>query len=196
MVNIMSWRAASTLLACIFAFTAHSASAQSGSLQILNFGNLKGESKVAGHENKIDIFSFNLGVKSPRFTDGGRPIGPPKFEPITILKKADAASAELHLNCALGKRVDTVEIIVLQYPERFLQFGDQPLVQVLKITLSDVAITSISSSTASSGTSTVLVESLVLDYKKIKYEYDTLSENGTKEEHYEFSFVVPEPGAT
>lgn len=195
-MNIMSWRAASPLLACIFAVTAHSAFAQSGSLQILNFGGLKGESKVAGYENKIDIFSFNLGVKSPRFIEGGRPVGPPKFEPITILKKADAASAELHLNCALGKRVETVEIIVLQYPERFLQFGDRPLVQVLKITLTDVAITSISSNTTSSGSGTVLVESLVLDYKRIKYEYDTLGEDGTKGEHYEFSFVVPEPGTT
>jgi type VI secretion system Hcp family effector len=194
MPNIMSRRAAPTLLVCLFAVIAHSAFAQSGNLQVLNFGDLKGESRVPGYEKKIDIYSFNLGVKSPRFTDTGQPAGAPKFEPITILKKADAASAQLHLSCALGKREPTVEIIVLQYPERFLQFGEKPLVPMLKITLSDVAVASITSSTTSSGSGTVLVESVVLDYRKIKYEYETLTETGAKGEHFEFSYTIPESG--
>ena len=66
---------------------------------------VSGESKRSGHEGEIEIQSFSFGASNPSCVGhgGGGGTGSVNVSSFSIMKKTDAASAELFQKCCLGE---------------------------------------------------------------------------------------------
>jgi type VI secretion system secreted protein Hcp len=59
-------------------------------------GDINGSVTQAGRENKIEVYAFRHGVKSPRDAASGLPTGKRQHEPFSVLKPTDKASPLLY----------------------------------------------------------------------------------------------------
>ncbi len=125
-----------------------------------------GESRVDGHADEIDVFSFKLGVSQKGITDfgGGASAGKAQFLPVMIHKNVDRSSAGLYLACATGKRIPKVEL-------KAARVFNEELKDYLLITLSDVIVSSVNHESAEANTGTTVLESVALNFTKIEISY-------------------------
>lgn len=138
----------------------------------LKLGDLKGESIVDGHEDEIQVLSWNWGMSQAGTTHRGTGGGAGKVDvqDITISKTADTASPNLALACCKGKHFDEAVLTVRKA-------GDDPL-DFLTITMNDVIITSVSEG-GSYGAEDV-DETVALNFAKFKYSYQPQDNKGAK----------------
>ena len=66
---------------------------------------VSGESQREGHEGEIELISFNLGAHNPSGVGIGKGggTGTVSLSSFTVIKKTDAASAELFQHCCTGE---------------------------------------------------------------------------------------------
>lgn len=137
---------------------------------LLNFKTkIKGSSKVAKHEDWIELQSVQLGVGRAISTVGGsadRDTSNPSFSELTFTKPTDLASPELFMQSVCGKSLGLAEI-------HFIQTGgaDKKEQVYLKIELTDPIVSSYSISSGGDRPS----ESFSINYSKISYQYDAFS---------------------
>jgi len=129
----------------------------------LKIEGIDGESTAAGgHVDWIEIESFSWGASRPSTSTGRtRGGGRASFSDMSVVKRIDAASPNLYLACASGKR----------YPSATLQIrkaGEGP-VPYMEYRLENVRISSVSVS--SSEGSAEPVEEVTLSYGKIVWTY-------------------------
>ncbi|MCA9263601.1 MAG: type VI secretion system tube protein Hcp [Planctomycetales bacterium] len=126
---------------------------------------IKGSSKVAGHENWICCDSFQLGVGRSISTSGGgndRDTSNPSFSEVTINKSTDIASSDLFIQAVCGTSLGKAEI-------HFGQTGGKSGDQVyLKYELEDPIVSSYSLSSGGERPT----ESFSLNFTKITKQYD------------------------
>ena len=102
----------------------------------LKLDGIKGESADAKHKGEIDIMSFSWGVSQTgvQATGGGGGAGKVSFQDLHIVKKTDASSPLLMLNCANGAHIKEGNFVVRKAGGTQLEY--------LKIKLTDVLISS------------------------------------------------------
>ena len=102
----------------------------------LKLDGIKGESADAKHKGEIDITSFSWGLDQTGVsaTGGGGGAGKVKVHDIEFVKKTDAASPLLMLNCANGAHIKEANLVVRKAGGEQLEY--------LKIKLTDVLVSS------------------------------------------------------
>ncbi|MCK5412140.1 MAG: type VI secretion system tube protein Hcp [Gemmatimonadetes bacterium] len=129
----------------------------------LKIDGIEGESTAAGgHADWIEVESFSWGASRPSTSTGRtRGGGRTSFSDVSVVKKIDAASPNLYLACASGKR----------YPSATLQIrkaGEGPMLY-MEYRLEDVRISSVSVSHSAGHDEPV--EEVTLSYGKIVWTY-------------------------
>ena len=138
----------------------------------LNLGSdIPGESVDKVHANQIDILAWSWGASSSTSAIGGGGAGTGKvsMQDFSMTKWVDKASPQLLLSCASGKHIPQAILYIRKA-------GTIPVDYVV-ITLTDVAVTSISS--GGSGGSDRLTESISLNFTKIEYKYVQQNADGS-----------------
>jgi len=129
----------------------------------VKIGNLKGESKDDKHKEEIDVLAWSFGASNSgtAHVGGGAGAGKVSVQDLSFTKWVDKTTPELMLATCNGKH----------FPDALLtvrKAGETP-VEYIKITMTDVMITSLSS--GGSGGEDRLTENCTLNFAKFKYEY-------------------------
>jgi len=137
----------------------------------LKLDGIKGESADAKHKGEIDIMSFSWGAaqRGTSATGGGGGAGKVHFNDIDFIKKTDASSPLLMVNCASGAHIKEANFTVRKAGGEQLEY--------LKIKLTDVLISSYKEH-GSIGGGDIPTESLSLNFSKVEYSYQPQGADG------------------
>lgn len=127
---------------------------------------IKGESTVDKHTDEIELSSFNLGASmavTAASTSGSRASERASFSDVTVTKGVDSSTPDLAKGVAQGTTFGTAVISINRAD------GQGGMVEYLKVTLTDVIISSLQMSGADGAG--VAQESASLAYGTIKWEY-------------------------
>ncbi|MGU7775898.1 Hcp family type VI secretion system effector [Burkholderia sp. MR1-5-21] len=134
---------------------------------------IKGESKDDKHNEEIDVLAFSWGMSqsgSMHMATGGG-AGKVNVQDLSFTKYVDKASPTIMLACCKGTHLKEVVFTVRKA-------GDNPL-EYYKITMKEVLISSVS--TGGSGGEDRFTENVVLNFAKVKVDYQAQSKTGGKE---------------
>jgi type VI secretion system secreted protein Hcp len=137
---------------------------------LMNFETqIKGDSKVSGHEDWITCSSIQFGVGRDVSTSGGgvsRDTSNPNFSEISVTKTTDMASSDLFFQSTCGKSLGKGEI-------HFIQTGGTDVKDqvYMKVELEDALISGYSVSSNGERPS----ETVTINFTKITYQYDDFS---------------------
>ena len=152
---------------------------------VLKLDGIDGESTVKGHENEIDVFSYEQGIDLTVIHSaggGGASAGRANFSGVRFRKNVDVASIPMLLACASGTHIAEARFTFRRGAAGF---------EFYKVTLEDALIAhmfqrggtraqyplsfdALNSGAASDG----FLDEVTLDYRRIWWEYDTQSPKG------------------
>ena len=137
---------------------------------IIKIDGIYGESKLDGHEDEIDVLSWDWGVtqSGSMHVGGGGGSGVVDVQDLQIVKYVDKSSAQLLLKCFNGEQFTEAVLTVRKA-------GENPIDYVV-ITMSPVLITSVS--TGGDGGMDRLTEVVTLNFAKVKFAYTPQKEDG------------------
>lgn len=156
---------------------------------VFDFGSdpkIEGECQLENYDKQIQALSFSHGVSMPMAWDVSntkRTVGKSSHQDLTFVKKYDIGSAKLNYYCAVGKEFALVKMILLQA-------DDAGSLKVIgEVHLTNTIISSISTS---GGGGDVPIETLSLNFSKIKWVYNKQNEKGAQEgsSAYEFDLKL------
>ena len=136
-------------------------------------GTIKGESRDAKHKDEIEVLSWSWGVSQSGTAGhgGGGGAGKASFQDLTFTHHVDKASPLLMKACATGEHVKDATITVRKAGK-----GQQ---EYLVITLTDLLVTSVSTSVSAEGDATM--ESVGMSFAKVDLEYKPQKADGSLE---------------
>jgi type VI secretion system secreted protein Hcp len=139
---------------------------------LLKLDGVKGESKIDGHKEEIDVLSWSWGASQSGTTHvgGGGGSGKVAVQDIHVTKYLDASSSTLLRFCCNGKHVAKGTLLVRKA-------GEKP-VDYLKFDMEEIIITSVSG--GGSGSEDRLTENISLNFSKFTFEYFTQEDTGSK----------------
>lgn len=145
---------------------------------LLDLGDdIKGDSLLAGYENKIEIMSYSHNVAMQVTNDvsnSERTSGKPHVGEFTLTKFVDTSTPTLNEYCCAGKAIPTATVTV----GRNAAEGDGKIMPFIVYTLSNVVLSNVSVSGGAGGKP---VETLSLNFTKIKWELTAQKDDGSKE---------------
>ena len=143
-------------------------------------GTIKGESRDAKHKDEIEVLSWSWGVSQSGTAGhgGGGGAGKASFQDLTFTHHVDKASPLLMKACATGEHVKDATITVRKAGK-----GQQ---EYLVITLTDLLVTSVSTSVSAEGDATI--ESVGLSFAKVDLEYKPQKADGSLEAGIHFKY--------
>ena len=142
-------------------------------------GAIKGESRDAKHKDEIDVVSWSWGVsQSGTFGRGGGGAGKASFTDFTFTHHVDKASPLQMKACATGERLGDATITVRKAGK-----GQQ---EYLIITMTDILVTSVSTSVSADEGSTI--EGVVLAFAKVDLEYKPQKPDGSLDVGLHFTY--------
>lgn len=129
----------------------------------MKIDDIKGEAQDEKHKGSIDILAWSWGLSQSGSTHsgGGSGAGKVNVQDISFTKHVDQSSPNLIRACCKGTHFKQALLTVRKA-------GDKPL-EYIKITLSDLIITSVS--TGGSGGEDRLTENVTLNFSQFKFEY-------------------------
>jgi type VI secretion system secreted protein Hcp len=129
----------------------------------LKVDGIPGESADARHKGEIDVLSFSWGVANdaPPGGGGGGGAGKAHFDDLVVVARTSKASPKLWLACASGQHLKSAVLTCRKG-------AGKSQVEFLKITLTDVLVTSYEIDGADEETP---VDQVALGYAKIATEY-------------------------
>jgi len=139
----------------------------------LKIAAIKGDSKVDGHADEIELQSWSMGVSVPvgaRSSSGSGSAGTSMHADVSCMKTLDAASNDIAAACWTGATIPNAVITVQRQGE-----SGGGKVDYMKLTLGNVII---STYQRSGGDSSVPMEQFSMNYDKIKTEYFTTGSGG------------------
>ncbi|MGY4494283.1 Hcp family type VI secretion system effector [Pseudomonas sp. TE3610] len=140
-------------------------------------GDIKGDCLLEGYKDKIEIMSYSHNVAMQVTNDvsnSERTSGKPHIGEFTLTKFVDSATPSLNEFTCAGKPLPEVKITV----GRNAAEGDGKLLPFIIYTLNNVVLSNVS---VSGGTGGKPVETLSLNFTKIKWELTAQKDDGTKE---------------
>lgn len=143
-------------------------------------GTIKGESRDAKHKDEIEVLSWSWGVSQSGTAGhgGGGGAGKASFQDLTFTHHVDKASPLLMKACATGEHVKDATITVRKAGK-----GQQ---EYLVITLTDLLVTSVSTSVSAEGDATM--ESVGMSFAKVDLEYKPQKADGSLEAGIHFKY--------
>jgi len=145
---------------------------------ILDFGaDIKGDSLLEGYADKIELMSYSHNVAMQVTNDvsnSERTSGRPHIGEFTLTKFIDTSTPTLNEYCCSGKPIAEAKITI----GRNAAEGDGKIMAFIVYTLSNVVLSNVS---VSGGTGGKPVETLSLNFTKIKWELTAQKDDGTKE---------------
>jgi type VI secretion system secreted protein Hcp len=134
-------------------------------------GTIKGESQDAKHKDEIEVLSWSWGVSNSGAMPqgGGGGAGKASFHDFTFTHHVDKASPVLMKACATGEHIKDATITVRKAGK-----GQQ---EYLVITMTDVIVTSVSTSVSAEGGATI--EGVTLVFAKVDLEYKPQKPDGS-----------------
>jgi len=150
----------------------------------MKIGSVDGESQDKAHKGEIDVLAWNWGMSNSGTAGlgGGAGAGKVNVQDLSFTKYIDKSSTTLGLSCCKGTHQDKATLTVRKA-------GDKPL-EYLKITMSEVLITSIS--TGGSGGEDRLTENVSLNFASVKVEYQEQQKDGSGKKAPEMNWSVAE----
>jgi type VI secretion system secreted protein Hcp len=138
----------------------------------LKIQGIEGESSDAKHKGEIELESFSWGASQSGTAvhGGGLGAGKVSMQDFHITKKVDKASPKLMLACADGEHLKQAVITCRKAGKDQQEF--------LKITLSDVLVSSYQMGGTPTGSS-IPMEQVSFNYSKIEKEYKEQKPDGT-----------------
>jgi type VI secretion system secreted protein Hcp len=132
---------------------------------------IKGESQDHKHKNEIDIISWSWHATNSGhgMTGAGSGAGKVSAGDLSFTHFVDAASADLFLSCCNGKHFNKALLTCRKAGEKPLEF--------LKIHLEQVFISSVQNGGSQGDVRPI--ESISLNYAKIKFEYTEQNKDGS-----------------
>jgi type VI secretion system secreted protein Hcp len=136
-------------------------------------GDIKGESVDKSHKDEIDVLAWSWGMSQSGTMHHGSGGGSGKVnvQDISFTKYIDKATPPLMGACCSGKHIPEATLYVRKAG------GENPI-EYLKIKLSDLLITSVS--TGGSGGQDRLTENVTLNFAKVQVDYQEQDEKGAK----------------
>lgn len=145
---------------------------------ILDLGDdIKGDSKLEGYADKIEILSYSHNVAMQVTNDVSnteRTSGKAHVGEFTLTKFIDTATPNLNLYCVSGKAIAQAKITV----GRNAAEGSGQILPFFVYTLDNVVFSNVSVSGGAGGKP---VETISLNFTKIKWELTTQKSDGVKE---------------
>jgi type VI secretion system secreted protein Hcp len=143
-------------------------------------GTIKGESQDAKHKDEIDVLSWSWGVSHSGIAGhgGGGGAGKPSFQDFNFTHHVDKASPLLMKTCATGQHISEATIT-------FRKAGKGQH-EYLIITMTDILVTSVSTSVSAEGGTTI--ESVVLALAKVDLEYKPQKPDGSLDVGLHFTY--------
>ena len=143
-------------------------------------GTIKGESQDAKHKDEIEVLSWSWGVSQSGAMahGGGGGAGKASFHDFNFTHHVDKASPVLMTKCATGEHIKEATITVRKAGK-----GQQ---EYLVITMTDVLVTSVSTSV--SAEEDAPVEGVSLAFAKVDLEYKPQRPDGSLGEGIHFKF--------
>ncbi|MGE8409252.1 MAG: Hcp family type VI secretion system effector [Pseudomonas sp.] len=145
---------------------------------ILDFGDdIKGDSLLEGYKDKIEVMSYSHHVAMQVTNDvsnSERTSGKPHIGEFTLTKFIDSSTPTLNGYACAGKPITQAKITI----GRNASESSGQLLPFIVYTLDNVILSHIS---VSGGTGGKPVETLSLNFSKIKWELTTQKDDGTKE---------------
>ncbi len=133
--------------------------------------NVTGEAQDKTHAKEVDVLAWSWGLSNSGNAQmgGGAGAGKVNCQDLSFTKYVDSSSAPLMLACCKGTHYGTALLTVRKA-------GDKPL-EYLKITLTEVMITSISD--GGSGGEDRLTENISLNFAKVQVDYTPQNKDGS-----------------
>lgn len=145
---------------------------------ILDFGDdIKGDSLLEGYKDKIEIMSYSHNVAMQVTNDvsnSERTSGKPHVGEFTLTKFIDSSTPTLNDYLCRGKPITQAKITI----GRNASESSGQLLPFIVYTLDNVILSNLS---VSGGTGGKPVETMSLNFSKIKWELTTQKDDGTKE---------------
>jgi len=138
----------------------------------IKIDSLAGESKDSTHKGEIDVLAWSWGASNSgsAHVGGGAGAGKVNVQDLSFTKYLDKSTPDLLLTTCNGKHWDQAVLVVRKA-------GETPL-EYLKITMSEVLVTSISQ--GGSGGEDRLTENVTLNFAKVKVDYVEQTVKGAK----------------
>lgn len=135
---------------------------------------IEGEATDAVHENEINVQSWSWGASQPgtMHLEGGGTAGRVRVSDLNFVHDYDKASPNLFQYCCKGKKIDEAVLTQLK------QAGDGGVLDFLKITMTDVIVSSVN---PGGGSDSIPTESVTLNFAKHKIEYMQQKAEGSGE---------------
>lgn len=140
---------------------------------ILELDGYEGESQIKGFEKKIEILSFSHGVAMQVTGDVSnqeRTSGKPNLQDLTVSKYMDKSSTVLKQACAEGKIIKSAKLFVLRNDAG-------SLIEMFRYELENPVVSSYSTG---AGGGDKPVDTLTLNFAKVKWVYTVQGEGGAK----------------
>lgn len=145
---------------------------------ILDLGaDIKGDSLLEGFTDKIELMSYSHNVSMQVTNDvsnSERTSGRPNIGEFTVTKFIDTSTPTLNEYCCAGKPITEVKITI----GRNAAEGSGQILAFIVYTLTNVVFSNVS---VSGGTGGKPVETLSMNFTKIKWELTAQKDDGTKE---------------
>jgi len=143
-------------------------------------GTIKGESRDAKHKDEIEVLSWSWGVSQSGAMGqgGGGGAGKASFHDLNFTHHVDKASPLLMRACATGEHIKDATITVRKAGK-----GQQ---EYLVIKMTDVLVTSVSTSVSVEGDATV--EGVALAFAKVDLEYKPQKPDGSLDVGIHFKY--------
>jgi type VI secretion system secreted protein Hcp len=134
-------------------------------------GTIKGESQDAKHKAEIEVLSWSWGLSNSGTLahGGGGGEGKTSFHDFSFTHHVDKASPVLMKACATGEHIKDATITVRK--------GGKGQQEYLVITMTDVIVTSVSTSVSAEGEATN--EGVTLAFAKVDLEYKPQKPDGS-----------------
>jgi type VI secretion system secreted protein Hcp len=143
-------------------------------------GTIKGESRDAKHKDEIEVLSWAWGLSQTGAAGhgGGGGAGKASFHDFNFTHHVDKASPLLMKACATGTHLKDATIT--------LRKAGKAQQEYLVITMTDVLVTSVSTSVSAEGDATM--ESVGLAFAKVDLEYKPQKADGSLEAGIHFTY--------
>ena len=137
----------------------------------LKLDGIKGESQDSKHKDEIEIESFSWGATQAGSFQfgGGAGAGKVQFQDFHFNSKTSKASPTLFLRCATGSHIKEAILTCRKAGSNQVEF--------LKITMSDVLVSSYQSGGASAGDA-LPTDQFALNFAKVDYQFTSQNSDG------------------
>lgn len=140
----------------------------------------KGESRINGYADMIEILSYSWNVSNPiqsSPSNTGRTTGRPNFGELVITKKLDTTSPVFAFSCASADNIGTVNLYLVRQDAQ-AGSDEQRNLCYMKYVLANTLVSSVSTG----GSGDIPIETITLNYSAINWEYKSQKEEISQEE--------------